>query len=88
MQPASSGGAERVYLLFVLDDQSRYLAGDTVAGEPSSEMAVATFKAAIARHGNCEAVYTDRGGAFLAWRDRSVFARQAILRLPGARPGP
>jgi transposase InsO family protein len=64
-----------VFLLFVLDDYSRFVVGHALAAEPSSEVAVDTLKAAIARHGKCEAVYTDRGGAFLAWRDRSAFGR-------------
>lgn len=68
-------GAERVHLLLVLDDYSRYVVGHAVAAEPSSEVAVETLKQAIAVHGKCEAVYTDRGGAFLAWRDRSGFQR-------------
>jgi transposase InsO family protein len=68
-------GAERVHLLLVLDDYSRYVVGHAVAAEPSSEVAVETLKQAIAAHGKCEAVYTDRGGAFLAWRDRSGFQR-------------
>ena len=68
-------GAERVSLLFVLDDYSRFVVGHALAAAPSSEVAVDTLKRAIARHGKCEAVYTDRGGAFLAWRDRSAFQR-------------
>jgi transposase InsO family protein len=68
-------GAERVFLLLVLDDYSRFVVGHAVAAEPSSEVAVETLKRAIAQHGKCEAVYTDRGGAFLAWRDRSAFQR-------------
>jgi transposase InsO family protein len=68
-------GAERCFLLFVLDDYSRFLVGHALCEAPSSEVAVATLEQAIAAHGKCEAVYTDRGGAFLAWRDRSGFQR-------------
>jgi len=68
-------GPERRFVLFVLDDHSRFVVGHALCEEPSSEVAVATLKAAIARHGKPEAAYTDRGGAFLAWRDRSGFQR-------------
>src|SRR3990172_1431949 len=68
-------GAERCFLLFVLDDYSRFLVGHALCEAPSSEVAVTTLERAIAAHGKCEAVYTDRGGAFLAWRDRSGFQR-------------
>jgi transposase InsO family protein len=82
-------GAERVYLLFVLDDFSRFVVGHKLAAEPSSEVAVDTLTRAIALHGKCEAVYTDRGGAFLAWRDRSGFQRfleQELIEHHVSRP--
>jgi transposase InsO family protein len=82
-------GAERVYLLLVLDDFSRYVVGHKLAAEPSSEVAVETLTRAIAAHGKCEAVYTDRGGAFLAWRDRSGFQRyleQELIEHHVSRP--
>lgn len=82
-------GAERVYLLLVLDDFSRYVVGHKLAAEPSSEVAVETLARAIAAHGKCEAVYTDRGGAFLAWRDRSGFQRyleQELIEHHVSRP--
>lgn len=82
-------GAERVYLLLVLDDFSRFVVGHKLAAEPSSEVAVETLARAIAAHGKCEAVYTDRGGAFLAWRDRSGFQRyleQELIEHHVSRP--
>lgn len=81
--------AERVYLLFLLDDYSRFVVGHALATEPSSEVAVETLTRAIARHGKCEAVYTDRGGAFLAWRERSSFQRyleQELIEHHVSRP--
>jgi transposase InsO family protein len=68
-------GPERRFLLLILDDYSRYLVGAALCEAPSSEVVVSEFKRAIARHGKPESVYTDRGGAFLAWRDTSDFAR-------------
>lgn len=55
---------ERLHLLVVLDDFSRYAVGHTVAESPSAEVVIATLGAAIARHGKPEALRTDRGGAF------------------------
>jgi transposase InsO family protein/transposase-like protein len=68
-------GAERRFLLIVVDDWSRYVVGHTLCESPSSEVVVETMRRAIALHGKCESVYTDRGGAFLAWRDQSGFQR-------------
>jgi len=68
-------GPERRSLLLILDDYSRYLVGAALCEAPSSEAVVSEFKRAIARHGKPESVYTDRGGAFLAWRDKSAFDR-------------
>jgi len=68
-------GPERRFLLVILDDYSRYLVGAALCESPCSEAVVGEFKRAIARHGKPESVYTDRGGAFLAWRDQSDFAR-------------
>jgi hypothetical protein len=76
-------------VLFVLDDHSRFVVGHALCEEPSSEAAVSTLKAAIAKHGMVEAVYTDRGGAFLAWRDRSSFQRyleQELIEHHVSRP--
>jgi transposase InsO family protein len=82
-------GAERVSVLVLVDDYSRFIVGHAVATEPSSEVAVETLKRAIGVHGKCEAVYTDRGGAFLAWRDRSGFQRyleQELIEHHVSRP--
>jgi transposase InsO family protein len=55
---------ERLHLLVVLDDFSRFAVAHTVADSPSAEVVIATLGAAIARHGKPEALRTDRGGAF------------------------
>lgn len=66
-------GPERVSVLLVQDDFSRFIVGHGLLEEPSSEKTVEILKQAIHRHGKPEAVYTDRGGAFLAWRNPSGF---------------
>jgi transposase InsO family protein len=67
-------GAERRQLLVVLDDFSRFCVGHQLLEEPTSEAVVEVLRQAIRRHGKCEALYTDRGGPFLAWRAQSSLA--------------
>lgn len=68
-------GDERLHVLFILDDFSRFLVGHALTDSPSSNVATATFRAAVARHGKPEAVRTDRGGAFVAYTKDGDFAR-------------
>ncbi|MBU1228316.1 MAG: DDE-type integrase/transposase/recombinase [Actinobacteria bacterium] len=55
---------ERLHLLVVLDDFSRFAVGHSLADSPEAEVVVNTLGEAIARHGKPEALRTDRGGAF------------------------
>jgi transposase InsO family protein len=64
-------GPERVALLVVLDDFSRYVVGYELMEEVSSERVVSVLQAAIRRHGKPESIYTDRGGPFLSWNKPS-----------------
>ena len=66
---------ERLYVLIILDDFSRYVVGHTLADTPSSLVAMTTLQRAIARHGKPEAVRTDRGGAFVAFSKETDFGR-------------
>lgn len=65
----------KLFVLLILDDFSRFLVAVRVMKAPTSEGVVESFREAIRLHGKPEAVYTDRGGAFLAWRDESGFQR-------------
>jgi transposase InsO family protein len=67
--------SERFFLLVFLDDFSRFVVGHRLCRKPSSEEAVAALTKAIARHGKPEAVRTDRGGAFIAFKKRTDFGR-------------
>ena len=60
-------GPERRALLLVEDDFSRFCVGHALLENPTSEDVVQVLQEAIHRHGKPEAVYTDRGGPFLAW---------------------
>lgn len=68
-------GDDKLYVLIILDDFSRYVVGHALADSPSSAVATETMKQAIARHGKPEAVRTDRGGAFVAFTKEGDFGR-------------
>ena len=74
-------GDERLHVLIILDDFSRFIVGHTLTDSPSSAAATATLRAAIARHGKPEAVRTDRGGAFVAYTKDGDFARMLEAEL-------
>lgn len=61
-------GSEKVSLLLMLDDFSRFVVGSRLMTEVTSEQVVEELRCAIAKHGKPQAVYTDRGGPFLSWR--------------------
>lgn len=68
-------GAEHRSLLLIEDDFSRFLVAHKLLEHPTSESVVELMREAIALHGKPEAVYTDRGGQFLAWLESSSFQR-------------
>jgi transposase InsO family protein len=68
-------GEERLHVLIILDDFSRFIVGHTLSDTPSSAVATEALRHAIARHGKPEAVRTDRGGAFIAFSKEGDFGR-------------
>jgi transposase InsO family protein/transposase-like protein len=64
-------GKEQAPVLLVVDDFSRFAVAAELMAEPTSEAVVEVLKATVRRHGKPSAIYTDRGGAFLAWRQTS-----------------
>jgi putative transposase len=68
-------GPEKLYVLIMLDDFSRYVVGYNLCSSPSSNVVVETFRAAIARHGKPESMRTDRGSAFVAFAREGDFGR-------------
>jgi putative transposase len=74
-------GEERLHVLLILDDFSRFIVGHALTDSPSSAAATTTFRAAVARHGKPEAVRTDRGGAFVAHTKDGDFARMLETEL-------
>jgi putative transposase len=68
-------GDDKLHLVVMLDDFSRFIVGHALSDSPSSEVAVAVLRRAVARHGKPEALRTDRGGAFVAKDSDDDFAR-------------
>jgi len=72
-------GRESRWLLAVEDDFSRFIVGHAFAEAPTSEVVVALLREAIRLHGKPERVYTDRAGAFTAWRAGDITACEVFL---------
>jgi len=68
-------GGDKLHVLVVLDDFSRFVVGHALCEAPSSAVATETLRAAIARHGKPEAIRTDRGGGFVAFTKETDFGR-------------
>jgi transposase InsO family protein len=66
---------QKVSVLFLVDDFSRYIPGYALWDEDRAEAVLETFEAAVARHGKPETVMSDGGAAFWAWRGVSRFTR-------------
>lgn len=74
-------GAERRSLLLIEDDFSRFIVAHRLLEHPTSESVVELMREAMDLHGKPEAVYTDRGGQFLAWLESSSFQRFLEIEL-------
>ncbi len=72
-------GRESRWLLVIEDDFSRFIVGHVFADAPTSEVVVALLREAIRLHGKPERIYTDRAGAFTAWRASDVTACEVFL---------
>ena len=67
--------AQKMYLVVILDDHSRFITGWGLLQRETMEDAIAVFEESIRRYGKPEAVLTDRGAAFHAWSGVSRFDR-------------
>jgi transposase InsO family protein len=65
----------KVYLLFLLDDFSRFILGYRLVEETSIDVVIALFREAIDRYGKMEEVLSDRGFVFYSWRGANRFER-------------
>jgi len=66
---------QKMYLLVIIDDFSRYVVGHSLCDSPTSEVATTLLYKAIARHGKPESIRSDRGGAFVAFSKESDFGK-------------
>ena len=64
-------------VLFIEDDYSRFIAGWTLVAVEAADPVITCFEQAVQRYGRPEAVMSDRGSAFHAWRGLSRF--EALL---------
>jgi len=63
----------KTFTLILLDDYSRFVVGHAVTDAERADVVLATFEDAVQRYGKPEAVMTDRGSAFWAWRGIGKF---------------
>lgn len=68
-------GGDKLHVLVMLDDFSRYVVGWALSEAPSSAVSTETLRRAMARHGKPEAMRTDRGGGFIAFSKETDFGR-------------
>jgi putative transposase len=66
---------QRISVLFLVDDFSRYIPGYAIWDEDRSEAVFECFESAVSRHGKPETVMSDGGSAFWSWRGVSRFTR-------------
>lgn len=59
---------QHIYVLLIIDDFSRFAVGGAVWDGERVAAVIETFEKAVARHGRPEAVMSDGGSAFYAWR--------------------
>ena len=65
--------SEKAHGLFYLDDFSRFVTGFALTQDPTAELAIATAREAMQRHGRPERMLSDRGPQFHAWNGVSQF---------------
>ena len=68
-------GKQKMYLMFLLDDFSRFLTGFGLFTEATMSNAISTFRKAVNRHGKPDSLLTDRGMQFHSWRTLSRFEK-------------
>lgn len=68
-------GKQRVFVLLMIDDYSRFIVGFGVFTEATMNHAITVTRKAVARYGKPEALLTDRGMQFYSWRTMSRFQK-------------
>jgi putative transposase len=65
--------SEKAYLLFAIDDFSRFCLSFALTQRPTAELAIETIQSGIQRYGRPERILSDRGPQFHAWNGLSQF---------------
>lgn len=65
----------KAFILFIQDDQSRFITGHTVTDSENIDDLLATLEESIRIHGKPECIMSDGGSAFFSWRGSSRFGR-------------
>ena len=68
-------GKQRVYVMMMLDDHSRFVVGADMFTEATMSHAITVLRKAVARYGKPESLLTDRGMQFYSWRTMSRFQK-------------
>jgi len=68
-------GKQRVFVLLMLDDFSRFIVSFGMFTEATMNHAISVLRKAIARYGKPEALLTDRGMQFYSWRVMNRFQK-------------
>jgi transposase InsO family protein len=73
----------RVYLVGIIDDNSRYIAGHGLFRQQTAEAVLEVVRAAIGQWGAPREILSDNGRQFVAWRGKTKF--QKVLRRQGVQ---
>lgn len=76
-------GYEKLSLLVIVDDFSRYVVGHRLCDEADTKNAIEVLRLAIARHGKPEAVRTDRGGSFTSGEFKAALENELVDHIVG-----
>ena len=68
-------GKQKMYLMLLLDDFSRFLTGFGLFTEATMSNAISVFRKAANRYGKPDSLLTDRGMQFHSWRTLSRFEK-------------
>jgi putative transposase len=66
---------QKVFVLALIDDYSRFVTGWALDDAERADAVITAFEGAVLRHGRPEAVMSDGGSAFWAWKGSSRFTR-------------
>ena len=66
---------QKVFLLLLQDDHSRFLCGHRLTDSENIESVIATFEECVSRYGRMQTVMTDAGSAFYSWNGINRFQK-------------